>query len=800
MTHRSSRLADVRRSAAGSILLNNVCTVRNSDETGRAAPTNELDSIAMRDIAQKVDVMATRSGALGLIAILVTLMVTVVLLQRVPTGTEYGDTAAGDILDELAQVTLANIERVVQPAIDRTRKLSRHTPVAEALQRKDRDALTRIANEAVQHATEIDVVAVFDAAGSIVAINDTFSDGQVIDAERVNTVMGQSFDGRDIVQSCLNNSAATDVLEFQTDCDITPAYFDSTGLSVAYSVPIWAAESSNPIGVISTRLRFERLINLLGDGELAGGSGRLYFVSDAGVFFDERINGGELDAPLPKDQLMHLLAPLARGTASEQYIRMSGAEKSVFLGMYRMNDLHTMDGGGISLLMVADPVWLSQEYRSGRNARWAMVATVIVLGLSCIGFVWMSMVLWSRNQSLCAARQVALDASNTKSSFLANMSHEIRTPMTAILGFAETLGENVDDPEQREVITTIQRNGRHLLEIINDILDLSKIEAGQMSIERVSCSSIQLISEVESLMRVRADAKGLALGTTYDFPVPGVIETDPTRLKQILVNLVGNAVKFTEVGGVRILVGFDRPGMLFIEVSDTGIGMDPQQLEHLFRPFAQADSSTTRKYGGTGLGLTISQRCAELLGGTITVTSAPGQGSTFRLCLAVPHIDEKNMINSAAELRPPMAVPAAANALPADALAACRILLAEDGPDNQRLISHVLRKVGAEVEIVDNGRSAVDAACHALEDDVPFDVILMDLQMPIMGGYEATAQLRARGYDRPIIALTAHAMSGDRDKCIEAGCDDYATKPIDRKILVEMISRYATGAQPVTSS
>ena len=396
---------------------------------------------------------------------------------------------------------------------------------------------------------------------------------------------------------------------------------------------------------------------------------------------------------------------------------------------------------------------------------------------------------------------VAEVANQAKSEFLANMSHEIRTPMTAILGFAENLlEEDQSELEKLNCIHTIHRNGEFLLAIINDILDLSKIEAGKMAIERVPCQPCRIIAEVASLVRVSAWAKGVAFNVEYIGAIPETIQTDPTRLRQILINLIGNAIKFTDAGGVRLVVRFTADGVepsMQFDVVDTGLGMTKEQIATLFQPFTQADASTTRKFGGTGLGLTISKRFANMLGGNITVAeSTVGVGTTVRTTIATGPLDGVTMLEApmsatlvdtegAAGLSPRGA--AQTEACGSSKLD-CRILLAEDCPDSQRLIAYVLKKAGADVTVVENGRLAVDAVLAARDIGAAgFDVVLMDMQMPVMDGYEATELLRNEGYTGPIIALTAHTMEGDRERCIKAGCDDYAAKPIDRKKLIETI-------------
>ena len=397
-------------------------------------------------------------------------------------------------------------------------------------------------------------------------------------------------------------------------------------------------------------------------------------------------------------------------------------------------------------------------------------------------------------KALREARVRAEAATRAKSEFLANMSHEIRTPMTAILGFSEILAAGVTHPDQVDAVRTIKRNGEYLLGIINDILDLSKIEAGKLEVEHVACSPCQILSEAVSLMRVRANAMNLPLEMEYDGPIPESIRSDPTRLRQILINLIGNAIKFTETGKVRVvarLSGADsEEPMMQFDVINTGIGITDAQVAELFKPFGQLDASTTRKHGGTGLGLTISKRLAHELGGNVVVKSARGEGSTFILKVRTGPLNGVTLLASPAESQladSPLKRPA-----DTDARLECRVLLAEDGPDNQRLIAFLLKKAGAEVVVVENGQMAHDSALAARDGGSPFDVILMDMQMPVVDGYEATARLRTAGYTGPIIALTAHAMSTDRKKCLDAGCDDYMTKPIDRKKLVSRVAEYVS--------
>ncbi len=388
----------------------------------------------------------------------------------------------------------------------------------------------------------------------------------------------------------------------------------------------------------------------------------------------------------------------------------------------------------------------------------------------------------------------AAQADKAKTEFLANMSHEIRTPMTAILGFSEQLrNPNMSPKERDEYLDIIGRNGTHLLEIINDILDISKIEAEKLTIERIPSSVVKVASDVASLMRVKTEQKGISLSVKYIGEIPETIFTDPTRLRQIMVNLIGNAIKFTEIGGIQITIRFlpqwrDNKPAMEIKVSDTGIGMSEETVNSIFNPFRQGDSSTSRKYGGTGLGLAISFNLAKLMAGDLTVESIPDKGSTFTLILPTGSVKGVNMLTEPTEGISEHQEPVSAENTAQNTLNDLRILLAEDGPDNQLLIRTILQKAGAEVEIAGNGLVAVE---KVRETDKPFDLILMDIQMPEKDGYQATKEIRNMGITCPIIALTAHAMSEDREKCLAVGCNDHCAKPVNRNHLITTIARHA---------
>jgi signal transduction histidine kinase/HAMP domain-containing protein/ActR/RegA family two-component response regulator len=416
--------------------------------------------------------------------------------------------------------------------------------------------------------------------------------------------------------------------------------------------------------------------------------------------------------------------------------------------------------------------------------------------------------LEERQTALSKALWAAEAATKAKSEFLANMSHEIRTPMTAILGFTDLMEDEIacctvcpehadcdQRPKTLDMVEIIRRNGSYLLQLINDILDLSKIEAGRLEIQRLPCSPVHVVVDVQSLMRARCEAKGLRLEVEWDGPFPETIQTDDTRLRQILVNLVGNAVKFTDVGTVRLTTRLshdrDNQPIMEFDIVDTGIGMTGEQVTRLFEPFTQADASASRRFGGTGLGLTISRRLAQMLGGDISlVETTPGAGTCFRATVSSGPLAGIRLLENAASV--PL-VGSEAKLLSSGAQAVdlldCRILLAEDGIDNQRLFCQILQRAGAEVTLAENGEIAVQAVLAARDEGKPFAVILMDMQMPVRDGYSATRLLRRRGVDVPIIALTALAMREDSERCIAAGCDCYVSKPIDRRELIETIRR-----------
>jgi PAS domain S-box-containing protein len=394
-------------------------------------------------------------------------------------------------------------------------------------------------------------------------------------------------------------------------------------------------------------------------------------------------------------------------------------------------------------------------------------------------------------ESLRLAQMQAESANQAKSAFLANMSHEIRTPLTAVLGCADTLYPRVADDEQRSMVQMIRNQGQMLLGILNDVLDLSKIEAGKLEIHPQLCSLHTVIEEVRSLFQPVAADRGIELITQYPKRIPRKITTDSLRVRQILVNLVSNAVKFTERGKVTIQVlplDPQKPNMIRVEVRDTGVGIPQEKLRHIFTAFNQEHRHLSQKYGGTGLGLTICMRLIELLHGRIQAESELGKGSCLSFELPISN-DEAAELASSAELihSDQLQIQQHESSIIQIPL---RVLVAEDTRSIQFLIRRMLEDIKSTVTVVSNGQEAMDILLKYPPGAEPFDLILMDMQMPVLDGFETTTKLRSLGYTLPIVALTAAALQGDRERCLQAGCNEYLPKPLNRQQLFILMATY----------
>ncbi|MEX2357483.1 MAG: ATP-binding protein, partial [Pirellulaceae bacterium] len=403
----------------------------------------------------------------------------------------------------------------------------------------------------------------------------------------------------------------------------------------------------------------------------------------------------------------------------------------------------------------------------------------------------------------------AESAVDAKNQFLTKMSHELRTPLTAISGYADLLLDYIRDEDALEPIMSIRRNGQYLLRALNDILNLAHIEQGRIQLEPRAVEIRTTVRNVLDSAGARAAAKGIPIHMDLSPELPRIVRLDPVRVCQVLTQLLGNAVKYTELGRITVSVDCHRgsESLLRFRIQDTGIGIAPDRLEAIFEPFCQGDDSMTRRHTGSGLGLSLCRQLSRLLGGKLSVESTPGNGSTFQLVIPLEAVTtgedkeapatqpstEETQNLWAGLARPPLN---------------CRILLVEDGIDNRRLISLILRKAGAQVDLAENGQIGVEMALSTFpgygnrydDPSEPYDLVLMDIQMPVLDGYDATRQLRSAGFIKPIIALTAHALAGDREKCLAAGCDDYATKPIHRENLLELLRLYADKSREIENT
>ena len=675
--------------------------------------------------------------------------------------------AVGDAAGEL--------EDMAASAIDRGRRIAEREAVRDAVQRSDAALLEQLGERELDSAGVLDAVIFVGGSGRLLATAG-IEEMPVVDESSGRLGLGAD-DGKDVRVTVL----AADEFRWSegTPC---PA--------IAFVLPVEGSGRAGTEGMLIACIRLDCIRRAVDSHESRGIE--LVLVDEHGApLVDDPSPGRSIEAGAMKG----LVAGLGGGGVRASTVHAADAIAHGCSVPWRP----VPGRPRIFVAGIADAGAIAAELGHARLVSAATVASIGALGFLAIGLLVQSRSQRRAQASLVNARNDADAASRSKTEFLANMSHEIRTPMTAILGYVDLLADHGDlqpgAPTREEAVDTIRRNARHLLSLINDILDLSKIEAGQMTLDRQRVRTLDLVHDALRLMDDRARQKGIALRLALDGEVPETISTDPTRLRQVLINLLGNAVKFTEQGSVTLTVR-RRPPLgrtLEFEVADTGIGMTEEQLARLYQPFVQADSSTTRRYGGSGLGLAITRRCVDMLGGSIRARSALGEGSAFSFT-----VDAGDLSGAIpAKLRPAGTdAPGGPFQLPASVrqpLAGVRILVAEDGIDNQRLLRFHLERAGARVDIVDNGAKAVERMMDASRLD-RYDAVLMDMQMPVMDGYEAARRLVAAGERTPILALTAHAMPGDRDRCMEAGCGDYLCKPVDPRALVAAVRQAITPA------
>lgn len=423
---------------------------------------------------------------------------------------------------------------------------------------------------------------------------------------------------------------------------------------------------------------------------------------------------------------------------------------------------------------------------SGFLLCWSMVWASIILSSLISKLELQKQVVSEQAEVIEKARDEALYANSAKSNFLANMSHEIRTPLTSVVGFAESCLDIDQSIKQRSTaIKTIIKSSKHLMHIINEILDLSKIEAGKLEVEMLPCSAIDIIDEINPIVSGLAKEKGLSLSVNYNYPLPKNVNTDPLRLKQILLNLFSNAIKFTSDGFVNLNVSYEsKTSQLIFEVVDSGIGLLAEHVDKIFLPFEQSDSSITRKYGGTGLGLALSKQLTEMLNGTLVVESQIDEGSRFIVSLKVTEEEKGNLIYEHQVKKRLEKSNIEDTEIPR---LSGKILVAEDNEDIQALVKLLFNKMGIIPDIVENGKLVIE---RALESE--YDLVFMDVQMPVMDGITAMNELKRQGYSKPVIAMTANAMQKDREECFAAGFTDFISKPISRDIFYETLEQYLT--------
>lgn len=662
----------------------------------------------------------------------------------------------------------------------------------------------RLANSLVADATEIDLLAIFNKQGDLCGFNSRRPNGDAYPPAGVEKIYDLSFASREIVQHCLRGASAEQAFEFQHECDFRRPLTENDGTAIAYSVPIRDPANGAIIGAASVRLWFDRIAALLPDEP----SVTVTLVSDTGAPFlvpptADAAATDESGIALPPDTIVSMVDQMrAAGISNATF-----AWRNYIVEIASASAIEALERGKAYVIAYADEAWITQDARQERMtvALGALAGALLLFAGTAIAY---GLYLRKLGIELESNRLAAESASSAKSSFLAHMSHEIRTPITAVLGYLELLS-GADSPgaparpTKSEMIEIASRNARFLLCIIDDLLDLSRIEAGNFVAHYSWVRPTDTARNCIAALSATAAAKGVVLRLDDSVSEPPEMCTDGVRLRQILTNLVSNAVKFTSVGEVVLTVRSAGASAVEFRVRDTGCGIDMAHSDRLFVPFSQLDARPNRSHTGTGLGLVITKHYAERLGGSIVLDSMPGRGTT--VIVRLPSRPEQ-LPKIAATTAPPAELSTASTqsatmplvSAPIHAasgrLREVRVLVTDDYDSNRDLMRYHLESASAIVTLACDGSDAIRKIESA---QTPFDVVPMDMQMPILDGYDATASLRAKGYAGVIIAMTAHAMLGEREKCLAAGCDDYISKPVTADELITKVATHATvGLKP----
>lgn len=705
----------------------------------------------------------------------------------------------------------ARLMRTVERAAARTRLIAANPFTISALRSCDHESTTELANGLLADSTEIDLLALFNAQGALCGFSARTASGAEYQAERVQALFEHDFRGRTVIQACLSAERGREQSEYQAHCDFSGVLLDDRHRALAHSAPVRDPATGAILGAATVRVWLTRAHEVTNDSRTT----ELAIVTEDG----RRLSGAASSTDSVVATTVRDIPPEAVVEMIEA-LRTVGARDGTFLWrgllveLANASEQHAVKGGGAYILAYSDLAWINLGVRQRHTIEAVAALSAALLIIACIAIVFAFRT--HRLSSVVEANRLAAESSSTaKSDFLTHMSHEIRTPMMSVLGYLELLsrdeskqaGSAATDPASRpatraanaELIEIASRNARFLLGIIDDLLDLSRVESKKFVPHYEWVSPKEIMDGCVTALLPAAGAKGLVLRIDDSVTEPPEICTDGARLRQIVMNLVNNAVKFTTNGEIVLTARTVGVNELEIRVQDSGRGIADADRDLLFKPFSQIDARANRTHTGTGLGLVICKRYLEALGGTIVLDSVIRVGTTAivrlpsrpQLLAAIP-APQRAKRHSTAQSFPLRG--SAGNAVArassgeeevaTNALAGVRILVVEDHDANQDLILYFLECAGAVVTVAADGEAAIVRINQA---DPAFDVVLMDMQMPILDGYGATTKLRESGYTGVIIAMTAHAMIGEREKCLAAGCTEYISKPMTLAQLVNKV-------------